>query len=74
MRRAVAPIAHAHRHGGTKEKGRKGFVPEKESFTACGGCILSALTPGYRTVGLAFVSDGSEVQILLGGSFQALLT
>ena len=29
----------------------------------------SCNAPGYRTVGLAFVSDGSEIQLLPGGPF-----
>lgn len=53
MTRVDAPIAHAYRHGGTKEKGRVGGAPEKASDTAHGG-RCTCITPGYRTVGRSF--------------------
>ena len=45
MRRHAAPIAHAHRHGGGKDKARIGVTPEKATNTGRGGRCCAALAP-----------------------------
>ena len=64
MRRAAAPSDQPTVAGGGKEKGHEGVASDKGSFMACGG---RCFPPRLPDVGLAFVSEGSEVQILPGG-------
>ena len=45
MRRDEAPIAHAHRRGGGKDKARIGVTPEKATNTGRGGRCCAALAP-----------------------------
>lgn len=70
-RREAALALHAgtHRPEGRKDKAQAGLAINELApvwaMVRLYDCFCN--TPGYRTVGLAFVSDGSEVQILPGG-------
>jgi len=68
MRRVLAPGFQPAEAGGEKRKAMKELPLRKASFMACGG----RGAPGYWSVGPAFVSKGSEVQVLPGGSRRLL--
>lgn len=62
--------AGQHRRGGRNEKAQAGLaINESIPDWAVVLPYWSATTPGYRTVGRAFVSAGSEIQLLPGGPF-----
>lgn len=44
-RREFAPIAHAYRHGGAKEKAHIGESPRKETNVGHGGRCCTTFTP-----------------------------
>lgn len=70
-RAGASPLtAGMHRRGGRNEKAQAGLAINE--LTPDWAVVLpywSCNTPGYRTVGRAFVSDGSEIQLLPGGPF-----
>jgi hypothetical protein len=70
MTRVEALMLNAgpHRREGSKDKAQAGLAINE--LTPDWAMVRAArFTPGYRTVGRAFVSVGSEIQLLPGGSF-----
>src|SRR6266496_633977 len=60
--------AGTHRRGGSKDKAHTGLATNE--ITPVWAVVRAdRFTPGYRTVGRAFVSIGSEIQLLPGGPF-----
>ena len=45
MRRDAAPMYHAHRHGGVKEKACIGHAPRKDANAGRGGRCCTAFAP-----------------------------
>jgi hypothetical protein len=70
-RRVAAPTldAGAHRRGGSKDKAQAGLAANEltPDWAVVRLYRFTCNTPGYWTVGPAFVSTGLEIQFLPGG-------
>lgn len=67
MRRAIAPVTHAHRHGGEKTRPLTAASLRKIAVKGRGGRYLRH--PWQLDVGYRFVIGVLEVRILPRGAF-----